>query len=114
MSRISELFIRPDVPVSVRVPDALAIMAEHNNASISKVLRLGIYAMMEAIEANEADLEMLMRSEKKDMAKRRMTIRLPLLVHDELNKRLAPQSVSTTLSVLANLYLANPETMENV
>lgn len=113
MSEISELFIKPEVPVSVRIPDELATLAEERCVSVSKAIKLAVYALMEADAAGEYDLPEMSGSVKHTRS-RRMTIRIPLAVHDRLAEAVAPRPVSAALAAIAALFLDNVSMLDHV
>lgn len=113
MSAVAELFVKPEIPVSVRIPEELALMAAERGVCVSKAIRLGVYALLEAAEAGETDLSEV-RNAPRHAHVRRTTIRLPIGVHDRVEGLLAPLSVSGALAAVASLYLENPDTLDHV
>lgn len=113
MSAVAELFVKPDIPVSVRIPEDLAVLAAERGVCVSKAVCLGVYALLEAESAGEYDLSEITEAPKHTHV-RRMTIRLPIAVHDRLEKALAPLPVSAALAAVAGLYLENPDTLDHV
>lgn len=113
MPAVAELFMKPEIPVSVKIPEVLALMANERGVCVSKAIKLAIYALLEAHAAGEYDLSELREAPKSPHA-RRTTIRLPLAVHDRLEELLFPVPVNVILSAVAHLYLDNPDTLDHV
>lgn len=113
--KISDMFSKPEVPVEVRVSDAFVKHLEEAGVSASRAIKLATYALLCADADGVAQIGDIINADPDtEKGRRRMTVRIPVLVHDEIQARLAPITVATALSRIARLYEANPESLTHV
>lgn len=113
--KISDMFIKPEIPVEVRVSDAFVKSLDATGVSASRAIKLAAYALLCADTDGLADIRHVLGTEPlAEKGRRRMTVRIPVRVHDEIQSRMAPLTVAGALSKMARLYEDNPESLAHV
>lgn len=112
---IQSMFTKPEIPVEVRIPDSLMMTLSGQGSTASRVIKLGVYALMMAENEHRAALhEMIRGVQKSSGGTRRVTIRVPVLVYDHLEQAVPDMGVNEILARIAALYEKNPETLPHV
>lgn len=112
---VQSMFRKPEIPVEVRVPDALMDLLAKQGQTASRALKLGIYALLCAEEERRVNMNRLLTSfERPKTSGRRVTLRVPVRVYDEMKSRIPDLTVSEAFSRIAVLYEQHTEALEHV